>query len=66
MKLKMLRRPNNSSFKCMPYLTRTSEWFKFRFFGINIFASNSGHETTAGLLAFCVLELGDHPDIEER
>lgn len=50
----------------MPYLTRTAKWFKFRFFWTNIITSNSGHETTAGLLAFCVLELGDHPDIEER
>ena len=66
MKLIMLRRPNITSLKCMPYLTRTSEWFKFRLFRTNIVTSNSGHETTSGLLAFCVLELGDHPDIEER
>ncbi|KAL9970605.1 hypothetical protein ACROYT_G023010 [Oculina patagonica] len=25
----------------------------------------AGHETTSSLLAFCVLELGDHPEIEE-
>ena len=31
-----------------------------------LFTSISGHETTAALLSFCVLELGDHPDIVER
>ena len=36
--------------------------FSFQMF----FTSISGHETTAALLAFCVLELGDHPDIVER
>ena len=25
-----------------------------------------GHETTSSLLAFCVLDLGDHPDIQDR
>jgi len=27
---------------------------------------DSGHETTSNMLAFSVLELGDHPDVEER
>lgn len=39
-----------------------SPWCFFQMFLTFI----SGHETTASLLSFCILELGDHPDIVER
>ena len=49
-----------------PRFTQVTRWFIFphtlHWWSFVI----SGHETTASLLSFCVLELGDHPEIMER